>query len=380
VVRQASYTLTTHTQGITKMSINITKIIKKPLGTDAITEVNQTLEVKQSAEVKPDPKLLQALQAPQAPKPTKPVQALPSPQAPKPVKPRQPKATVEQDAKVAQEPQAVKPAQEPQAEQTPISSEPKSATETETETSPQTEIFQAIGVITGDIAFIKDEQKDRYIANITIGNNTYNLLPQESTWAKKASFIGLRKEIEVTGVTRYKLVVYPQITHYPGKEQPHRVAFQLVAFEKTGVENGLSAEFNDLEFKLSGLWQFIPVCQTPCITIMRNFSEDRLTYIKQAELASKVNFMKASHVPLIWRDSPVKPFRFNPKLEKEQQGKSMFVSIKARFIPGRDVFGFDSMLGVPQDEPPKHLKAGKKDKAEVLKSKLANKKTQKSWC
>lgn len=95
--------------------------------------------------------------------------------------------------------------------------------------------------------------------------------------------------------------------------------------------------------------------------------------IKQAEVASKVNFMKASHIPLIWRDSTVKPFRFNPKLEKEQQGKARFVTIKARFIPGRDVFGFDSMLAVPQDEPPKHLKAGKKDKAEVLKSKLASK-------
>ena len=51
----------------------------------------------------------------------------------------------------------------------------------------------------------------------------------------------------------------------------------------------------------------------------------------------------------------------------------MFVTIKARFIPGRDVFGFDSILAVPQDEPPKYLKAGKKDKAEVLKSKLASK-------
>jgi hypothetical protein len=145
----------------------------------------------------------------------------------------------------------------------------------------------------------------------------------------------------------------------------------LVAFEKNNVENSVSKELNDLEFKLSGLWQFIPVCRTPCITVMKNFSADRLEYIKQAELASKVNFMKASHIPLMWRDAPVNPFRFNPKTPKEEQGKAMFVSIKAKFIPGRDMFGFDSLLALPQDEPPRHLKAGKKDKAEVLKSKLA---------
>lgn len=42
-----------------------------------------------------------------------------------------------------------------------------------------------------------------------------------------------------------------------------------------------------------------------------------------------------------------------------------------KFIPGKDLFGFDSLLGMPQDEPPKYLKTGKKDQAEVLKSKLA---------
>ncbi|QIR36084.1 hypothetical protein HCG51_04440 [Tolypothrix sp. PCC 7910] len=241
----------------------------------------------------------------------------------------------------------------------------------QTEEQTQSGIFQAIGVITGDVAFIKDEDRDKYIANITIGQYKYNLFPHGSSWSKLASFHGLRKQIESTGISKQKLIVYPKITHYPGREQQHKIAFQLVAFENDNVENSISQELDDLEFKLSGLWQFIPVCRTPCITIMRNFSDQRLEYIKQAQLSSKVNFMKAAHIPLMWKDSPVKPFRFNPKLEKEQQGKAMFVSIKARFIPGKDMFGFDSLLGMPQDEPPKYLKAGKKDKAEVLKNKLA---------
>ncbi|MBW4566315.1 MAG: hypothetical protein KME32_35735 [Mojavia pulchra JT2-VF2] len=234
-----------------------------------------------------------------------------------------------------------------------------------------TGIFQAIGVITGDVSFIFEEQRNKYIANITIGQYQYNLFPNGSSWSKSASFNGLRKQIESTGISKQKLIVYPKITHYPAKEQQHKVAFQLVAFEKENVENSISRELSDLEFKLSGLWQFIPVCRTPCITVMKNFTDERLEYIKQAELSSKVNFMKATHIPLMWKDAPVNPFRFNPKIPKQEQGKAMFVSIKARFIPGRDVFGFDSLLALPQDEPPKYLKAGKQDKAQVLKSKLA---------
>ncbi|MBW4564019.1 MAG: hypothetical protein KME32_23340 [Mojavia pulchra JT2-VF2] len=245
-------------------------------------------------------------------------------------------------------------------------------TETQREQETPTGIFQAVGVITGDVTFIFEEQRNKYIANITIGQYQYNLFPNGSSWSKSASFNGLRKQIESTGISRQKLIVYPKITHYPGKEQQHNIAFQLVAFEKENVENSISKQLNNLEFKLSGLWQFIPVCRTPCITVMKNFSNERLEYIKQAELANKVNFMKASHIPLIWTDAPVNPFRFNPKISKEEQGKAKFVSIKARFIPGRDVFGFDSLLALPQDEPPKYLKAGKKDKAQVLKSKLAS--------
>ena len=248
------------------------------------------------------------------------------------------------------------------------------ATETKKETPAG--MFQAIGVITGDVTFIRDEERDKYVANITIGQYQYNLFPNGSSWSKSASFNGLRKQIEKEGISKQRLIVYPKITHYPGREQQHKIAFQLVAFEKQDVENSVSKELNDFEFKLSGLWQFIPVCRTPCITVMKNFSDERLEYIKQAELASKVNFMKASHIPLMWRDAPVNPFRFNPKLEKEQQGKAMFVTIKARFIPGKDMFGFDSLLALPQDEPPKHLKAGKKDKAQVLKNKMTRKREE----
>ncbi len=69
---------------------------------------------------------------------------------------------------------------------------------------------------------------------------------------------------------------------------------------------------------------------------------------------------------MIWKDAPVKPFRFNPKIEKEQQGKPVFVSIKAKFLPTRQVFGFDSLLSLPVDYAPKFFKASKKMKALAL--------------
>lgn len=236
-------------------------------------------------------------------------------------------------------------------------------------------IFQAIGVLIGEVEFIKEEAKNKYTATISLGGNKYKLLPQGSSRRGQAAFIGLRREIEATGVSHQKLIVYPQITHYPGRGEAHKLAFQLVGFEKEKDINKhvISKELNDLEFKLSGLWQFIPVCSVPCITIMKNYSEERLAFIQTAELALKVSFMKPIHIPLLWKDSPVNPFRFNPKLEKEQQGNRFFVSIKARFIPSRNMFGFDSMLA-PPGEPPKFLKASKKDKETALKKKIAARK------
>jgi hypothetical protein len=73
----------------------------------------------------------------------------------------------------------------------------------------------------------------------------------------------------------------------------------------------------------------------------------------------------------------VPPFRFNPKLDKEAQGKASFVQIKARFNSERDNFEFVSLLGVPTDSPPNYLKAGKKDKLSVAKTKLAAQKARK---
>ena len=230
--------------------------------------------------------------------------------------------------------------------------------------------FQAVGIIKGDITTDDDRNF------VTIGEKLYGLYYASS---HKRAYEALKKEIESTGITQQRLIVYPRITHYPGGKQPYRLGFQLAGFvgrEASG--DGLQSVLEDLEFKISGLWQFIPVCRVPCISVFKNFNKQRLEYIKSVPLDKKVNFMKASHIPVLWRDTPVPPFRFNPKLDKETQGKASFVQIKARFNTSRDNFEFVELLAIPSDEPPNYLKAGKKDKLEAAKTKLAASKARAS--
>ncbi len=210
---------------------------------------------------------------------------------------------------------------------------------------------------------------------MTIGEKSYALYYAST---HKRAYEALKKEITSTGITQQKLIVYPRITHFPGGKQPYRLAFQLAGFVGHSASGeGLESVLEEKEFKISGLWQFIPVCRVPCISVFKNFDKQRLEYIKSAPLDKKVNFMKASHIPVLWRDAAVPPFRFNKNLDKETQGKASFVQIKARFNSDSDNFEFVELLGTPCQSPPNYLKAGKKDKLEAAKTKLAASKARK---
>jgi hypothetical protein len=245
-------------------------------------------------------------------------------------------------------------------------SEQTTVTDTE-ETTPDAEkpIFQAIGIIPGEVSF--DEAG---FASLAIGNQTYSLF---YTPRLRRAFKALQLEIKNTGEAKQRLIVYPKAIHFPQRNKPHQIGFQLVGFEKERpadeAPSTISTQLNDFEFQLCGLWQFIPVSRVPVISILRNFSDNRLDYIKNADPVQKVRFMKAAHLPLLWKDSPVPPFRFNPKLTKEEQGRPAFVQVKAKFLPQRNVFGFEALLAPILEKPPKFLKASKADKAAAQKDK-----------
>lgn len=236
--------------------------------------------------------------------------------------------------------------------------------EANAEEVPNEGLFQALGILKGQVNLSEDGEN-----SITIGGKQYQLfyLPH-----KRKAFEALSREIAATQSETQRLIVYPKVIHFPKRDQPHRICFQLVGFDNGQGNEGVHQVLNDGEFRLSGLWQFIPVCRTPCVSIFRNFTEQRLEYIKSSEPSRRVKFLKSSHVPLLWRDAPAKPFRFNPRGEKDQ-GKPAFVQVKAKFLPGRDVFGFVEQLAAPTEQPPRFLKASKKDKAEVQQAK-ANRK------
>jgi hypothetical protein len=248
-------------------------------------------------------------------------------------------------------------------------SAPEPVSDSNASSPTEAAFFQAVGIIQGDVT--SDGEK----TFVTIGEKSYGLYYAST---HKKAYDALKKEIEKTGITQLRLIVYPRITHYPGGKQPYRLQFQLAGFlsQEASVE-GLQSVLEEKEFKISGLWQFIPVCRVPCISVFKNFNKERLEFIKSAPLDKKVNYMKASHIPVVWRDAPVPPFRFNPKLDKETQGKASFVQIKARLNSERDNFEFVELLGIPSESPPNYLKAGKKDKLSVAKTKLAANKARK---
>ena len=212
-------------------------------------------------------------------------------------------------------------------------------------------LFQAVGIIKGEVKF-SDEGK----ITVTISNKEYGI---ECNKKHSDALSGLKKEIIKTGQATQRLIVYPKVIHFPSKDQPQRVWFQLVGFVREDCEMGIATELADNEFKLCGLWQFIPVSRPPCISIFLNFKQELLDFLKKSDdPATQARFMKASHLPVLWKDSPVRPFRFNPKGEKDQ-GHPYFVQIKASFLPHRDAFGFVEQLGEPIEQAPKFMKLPK---------------------
>ncbi|PNW53385.1 UNVERIFIED_CONTAM: hypothetical protein BEN50_09785 [Euhalothece sp. KZN 001] len=212
--------------------------------------------------------------------------------------------------------------------------------------------FQAIGVIEGKVSF-----NDHQEAKITLADQVYPLLyvPRQ-----RYKLLALQKHIQETGNATQRLVVYPKIIHFPDPKTPQQIQFHLVRFE--AKTSPIAPEkLNNMEFQIAGLWQFIPVCRVPCISVFKNLTPERLEWIKQADAKQRVRFMKAAHLPVFWKEAPVKPFRYNPKAE--QQEKPAFVKIKAIFLPNKNAFGFKSLLESPTTkEVPKFLKVSKKDK------------------
>jgi hypothetical protein len=99
-------------------------------------------------------------------------------------------------------------------------------------------------------------------------------------------------------------------------------------------------------FTFRGVWQFVPQSKTPVISVYRNRNA-----IDPSEK------FKAAHLPVLMRrEDGVNPFRFNPKIPKDQLPKRWFIQASFKFIPNRNCWGWVEDLEEPTEQIPRYQK------------------------
>ena len=207
---------------------------------------------------------------------------------------------------------------------------PPTTTDTEAETDTDKPHFQAIGTLYGTV-----EKNDDDIFFIQLGKKSYRLF-----------FVGYRyaaflKQYENNPKTPLYFRVYPKYRIIP--RQPPEVYFQPIAWdtEKQWGEPGI--------FTLKGVWQFIPQNRTPMISVYRN-----------GQASDPTGKFKAAHIPVLMRrEDEANPFRFNPKIEKEELPPRWFIQANFRFMSSRDCWGWVEDIEAPTKEIPWYKKPKK---------------------
>ena len=200
-------------------------------------------------------------------------------------------------------------------------------------------IFQAVGVIQGQIAtetVLNDDGEERLLYSVVVQGKKYRL---KILGYKFKHFI---RQVKNSPEQQLYLMVYPYLQFIPKKTPELR--FQVVSWQDTPYKH-----FSLNEFNLRGIWQFIPQHRRPLMTIMRNWMDKK----DRNKLLEKGQDFKSVHVPIFWKDAQLPPFRFNPRAEK--QGERFFVEMKAKFIPKLDTFGFTELLAEPTTTFPRYL-------------------------
>ncbi len=238
-------------------------------------------------------------------------------------------------------------------------------------------LFSAVGILQGDIEQTQDNK-----LGIKIGDKSYPLFP---TPRYRKSWDTLKGEISHLGVVSKKLLVYPKCIYFSDHKKPYRISFNIVCHHTEESGKGIFTSFNPCEFQLFGLWKFISPYPTPVISVFKNYSDERYAKFKDLEPQLKAKYARGLHLPLLWKDALVPPFRFDPQ-DKQQKKEIYFVGLKAKFNSQQDVFEFDSLLVPPTLEHPRHFrykinqekkastksKKGKKDKSKSSEENTSN--------
>ena len=243
----------------------------------------------------------------------------------------------------------------------PLTESTTQLTEEESSVSPQTEpksqskeppkqqsdaeppIFQAKGALIAT-PYVQGER-----LKVAIDEREYNLSYNRGD--QRRAYVSLSSELEKNGSKPMFLRVYPQATFERSSAEP-RLSFSLVNFSQD------CEKINDEPkgFVLRGIWQYIPHCDSPVISIYRN--RDRLPAFKRLNAKQQFHFAKPHHIPVVW-SATVEPFKYNPSLEKSEQMPRYFVEVRAIFKDG--LYVVEEMLREPTVDIPKLIKVSKKN-------------------
>ncbi len=225
-----------------------------------------------------------------------------------------------------------------QTEIAPVTEESEAATDTDTgeQSTDETEadldkpIFQAIGTLQGKPEEDKENPGQFFIR---LGGKRYGL------FIAGYRYQAWLKQIAAHPDQTLFLRVYPKCLMIPRK--PPKIYFQVAAWE---AENPWEEQPG--QFRLKGIWQFVPQVRTPVISIYRNHNA-----------SDPKGKFKATHIPVLMRrDDESAPFRFNPKIAKEDLPPRWFIQGLFKFIPSRDSFGFSEDLEPPTKKIPYYKK------------------------
>lgn len=204
-------------------------------------------------------------------------------------------------------------------------------TETDSEPDTQKTVFQALGTLYGTVT-----KNNEDIFCIELGQKQYRLFFAGYRYA------AFKKQYENNPNQPLYLRVYPKYLIIPKK--PPVVHFQAIAW---GSENQWEDEPG--MFTLRGVWQFLPQVRTPVISIYRNKG-----------VSDPTGKFKAAHIPVLMRrEDEAHPFKFNPKIAKEDLPPRWFIQAKFRLMTHRDCWGWVEDIEAPTKEIPWYKKPKK---------------------
>ncbi|BAZ47181.1 hypothetical protein NIES4102_42270 (plasmid) [Chondrocystis sp. NIES-4102] len=210
-------------------------------------------------------------------------------------------------------------------------------------------IFQAVGVIQGEIALDKGEN-----LIITLDGQQYRL--GFTAISRPRKYKALVEEIKIQGNSQKKVLVYPRLSHTK-TAYGYGVDFNLVTIAKT--EETREGIFQDLaagEFYLSGFWQYVDFYDGPVVAVWRNYSQGLAQAVERVGIKKAKQLLKTNYIPVDWTDAPQEPFKYDPNVEKRQQMPRYFVRLKARYQPQKNHFEAIEQLGESTTKAPKYLK------------------------